>query len=222
MKRFHRALIPALLALMPLAAGAQLKLLPPCTEKGNCSISDILVVFGNLAEFLLGIVGAVALVYFVYGGFVFVLSRGNKGDVDKAFGILRSASIGIFIIFLSGVFVRFTLTALTGGSSQVPTVGETCIPGDPARSDPAGDGLWVLMPAGVRNDGSVIPQGLYCLKKEKGAKKAGDDCTELNNALKERGREERYNCIDVNTATTSCVRGLCSELPAQFACCRKP
>jgi hypothetical protein len=221
MKRFTRAAIPAILALAPFAASAQLKLLPPCTADGNCSISDILVVFGNLAEFLLGIVGAVALLYFVYGGFVFILSRGNKGEVDKAFGILRSAAIGIFIIFLSGVFVRFTIQALTGGSSAVPTVGENCDVGT-QKSNTKGAGLWVLMPAGVRPDGSVIPQGLLCLAKEDAAKKAGDDCLQLNKALSDRGRTEKYSCIDVNTATTSCVRGLCSQLSSQFACCKKP
>ncbi|HTK60000.1 MAG TPA: pilin [Candidatus Baltobacteraceae bacterium] len=227
MKRLHRAFIAAFVALAPLAAQAQLKLLPECATTsdakiaGNCSISDILVVFGNLAEFLLGIVGAVALGYFVYGGFVFILSRGNKAEVDKAFGILRSAAIGVFIIFLSGVFVRFTIQALTGGSSKIPTIGETCKQGNPSTSDPKGDGLWVLMPEGINQDGSVKPQQLTCIKKEKSATKAGAPCTELNKALEDLQRPERYNCVDVNTATTSCVRGLCSELPAQYACCKK-
>jgi len=229
MKRLHRAFIAAFLALAPLAAQAQLKLLPECATSsdskiaGNCSISDILVVFGNLAEFLLGIVGAVALGYFVYGGFVFILSRGNKAEVDKAFGILRSAAIGVFIIFLSGVFVRFTIQALTGGTSAIPTVGESCNSATKKSVAPgkSADGLWVLMPEGINQDGSVKPQQLTCIKKEKSATKAGMPCVELNTALEALQRPERYNCVDVNTASTSCVRGLCSELPAQFACCKK-
>jgi hypothetical protein len=226
MKRLHRAFIAAFVALAPLAAQAQLKLLPTCATSsdpkiaGNCSITDILVVFANLAEFLLGIVGAVALGYFVYGGFVFVLSRGNKGEVDRAFGILRAAAIGIFIIFLSGVFVRFTIQSLTGGTSAIPTIGETC---DPAskKSSLSGTGLWVLMPAGLRSDGTRIPEGLVCIRKEDSATKSGADCANLNAELEGRQRPERYSCIDVNTASTSCVRGLCSKLPAQFACCKK-
>jgi len=235
MKRIQRAFIAAFLALAPLAAQAQLKLLPSCAttsdpnKAGNCSISDILVVFGNLAEFLLGIVGAVALGFFVYGGFVFILSRGNKAEVDRAFGILRSAAIGVFIIFLSGVFVRFTTQALTGGTSAIPTVGESCNTSTKksvAPGDKGANGLWVLMPEGIAQNGTVMPQALVCLQKEDKVpdekQKAGTKpypCEYLNAALKDRQRDETYNCIDVGKATTSCVRGLCAKFPAEFACC---
>lgn len=238
MKRLQRAFIAAFVALAPLAAQAQLKLLPPCATSsdpkiaGNCSITDILVVFGNLAEFLLGIVGAVALGYFVYGGFIFILSRGNKAEVDKAFGILRSAAIGVFIIFLSGVLVRFTTQALTGGTSAIPTIGESCnsvTKKSVAQGEKGADGLWVLMPEGIAQSGAVIPQGLVCIKKEdktatpdqlKGTKPY--PCEYLNQELKDRKRPETYNCIDVSKATTSCVRGLCAKMPAEYACCLNP
>lgn len=220
MKRLLRIVLPALLTAFPLVAAAQIKLLPPCTKTGNCGISDILAVFVNLAELLLGITGAVALGYFVYGGFVFILSRGNKAEVDKAFSILRSAAIGIAIIFLSGVFVRFTTQALTGGTSAIPTLGETCKSGPPSVSDPKGDGLWVSIPAGVDSAGQVIPEGLVCVKKETAATEPGADCANLNGHLEERNRTTRYRCDDVNEIKdTSCVRGLCTKLPAQYACC---
>jgi|GEM_PF-1236541 len=239
MKRLHRAFIAAFVALAPLAAQAQLKLLPSCAttsdpkQAGNCGISDILVVFGNLAEFLLGIVGAVALGYFVYGGFVFILSRGNRAEVDRAFGILRSAAIGVFIIFLSGVVVRFTTQALTGGTSAIPTVGESCnvaTKKSVAQGGTGADGLWVLMPEGIAQSGAVIPQSLVCIKKEDKVPEVDDNdklkkpypCDYLNAELEARQRPERYNCIDVGTATTSCVRGLCARLPAEYACCLNP
>lgn len=220
MKRLTRISLPFLLAAAPLAASAQLKLLPSCTRSGDCGISDILVVFANLAEFLLGIVGAVALGYFVYGGFVFILSRGSKGEVDKAFGILRSATVGVAIIFLAGVMVRFTIQALTGGQSAIPTIGETCDPGT-QKSNMSGGGLWVSIPGGVLAGGQPIAEGLVCIGKETAALKGGDDCLNLNTELEGRGRQERYSCINVNDATTSCVRGLCSKLEADFACCQR-
>lgn len=240
MKRLSRALIVLFLVLSPLAAQAQLKLLPPCATTsnidgskgptaGNCTITDILVVFANVAELLLGIVGAVALGYFVYGGFRFILSRGDKGEVGAAVGILRSATIGIFIIFLSGVLVRFTTQALTGGQSKIPTVGETCKSGPNAVSDPNGDGLWILMPEGISQSGVVMPQSLVCIKKEQATPSAEQlkgtktyPCTELNKELENRQRKEVYNCIDTGKATTTCVRGLCAKMPAQYACCLQP
>jgi len=220
MKRIHKLASATLLALAPIAAQAQIKLLPACTDSGNCGITDILGVFINLAEFLLGIVGAVALGYFVYGGFVFILSRGNKGEVDRAFGILRSATIGIAIIFLSGVFVRFTTQALTGGSSAIPTLGETCDPST-QKSSLNGKGLWISLPGSANGStGDKQTEGLYCLEKETAAVKAGDKCKNLMDKLKERGREVTYTCIDTNDVKNgTCVRGLCTRLPANFACC---
>lgn len=226
MKRHLRAALPALFALAliaaPFAAQAQIKLLPPCTASGNCGISDILAVFVNVAEYLLGISGAVALGFFVYGGFVFVLSRGKPDEVKKAFTILRNAVIGIAIIFTSGILVRFTTQALTGGSSNIPTIGETCKydeskPGQ-GVSAKTGDGLWLSIPAGVTNDGKVIPEGLVCVRQERAATKAGAPCANLNGVLEARQRSERYTCQDVEKAT-SCVRGLCVNLSASYACC---
>jgi cbb3-type cytochrome oxidase subunit 3 len=238
MKRISKAALAATFALVPLAAGA-ITLLPPCTATGDCGISDILAVFINLAEFLLGIVGAVALGYFVYGGFVFILSRGNKGEVDRAFGILRSAAIGMAIIFLSGVLVRFTTRALTGGVSAIPTVGESC---DPSKNPPVsvvkGTGLWISIPSGVNAEGRVVPESLECVKKEnnpckdgtacKDGKCVGDksdcgmkdgtECANLNAALQKHGRTEVYKCISISSAK-NCVRGLCLGTTADLACC---
>ncbi|MEK7545843.1 MAG: hypothetical protein AAB554_02080, partial [Patescibacteria group bacterium] len=145
-------------------------------------------------------------------------SRGSKGEVDRAFGILRSAAIGIFIIFLSGVFVRFTTRALTGGVSKIATVGETC---DSAtkKSVESGDGLWVSIPAGIGADDKMIPESLECVKKGSGMVKDGK-CEDLNAKLAAHGRAEEYACIEISGAS-NCVRGLCSGegLGGDFACC---
>lgn len=221
MKRFHWYLLPALLALAPLAASA-ITILPPCaTGEGNCGITDLLSVFINVAEYLLGISGAVALGFFVYGGFVYVLSRGKPEEVKKATSILTNAVIGIAIIFLSGVLVRYTTQALTGGQSLIPTVGESCN-SKTQKSDLKGDGLWVTIPAGTKQDGTTVPESLYCVAKEKGAVKEGDPCENLNKVLTDRNLPDlaKYTCVDVGSASR-CVRGLCSQLPANDACCLK-
>lgn len=221
MKRFLRTLAISAILLLPMAASAQIKFLPPCTATGDCGITDILAVFINVAEYLLGITGAVALGFFVYGGFTFVLSRGNKAKVDEAFTIIRNATIGIAIIFLSGVLVRFTTQALTGGSSAIPTIGETCNSAS-KKSDPKGDGLWVSIPQGYtdrsRPADSTVPEGLVCIKKETTATAVGMPCENLNAALEARNRAERYSCTSIDQAT-NCVRGLCSKLGADVACC---
>lgn len=233
--------------LLPLQAKA-IVLLPPCTKTGNCGISDILIVLVNGAEFLLGISGAVALLFFVYGGFTMLTSAGKSEQVEKGKTILRNAVIGIAIIFLSGVIVRFTTQALTGGFSGIPTVGESCIPG----STPAGDVSAVpSRNSCTRTDSSRCKQGEVCVitneRTGAGVCQGGiwvsipagqdatdktkvlpetvmcvskDDCADLNSILAERGRTEVYTCVPVDSPdAVSCVRGLCPTQPASHACC---
>ncbi len=216
MKRTLRLFLPALLVLAPLAASAQIKLLPPCTATGDCGVTDILAVLVNVAEYLLGISGAVALAFFVYGGFTFVLAAGDKTKVGKGVNILKSASIGIAIIFLSGILVRFTMQALTGGTSSIPTIGENCNVASQksaAQGSQGADGLWVSVPPGRNDQGLLIPEGLKCIPTKNG-------CNALNNVLEQRKRTEKYSCKSIQDAT-SCVRGLCTGAGqgADVACC---
>ncbi len=209
MKRFLRVALPVALVLVPVAVSA-ITILPPCTATGDCGVTDILAVLVNVAEYLLGISGAVALAMFVYGGFTFVLAAGDKTKVGKAIGILKSAVIGIAIIFLSGVIVRFATKALTGGSSAIPTVGENCDPIS-KKSASGGAGLWISVPPGVDDNGKLLPEQLMCIHKKGG-------CAELQGVLTSRHRLEKYSCKAINTAA-SCVRSLCPEQGADYACC---
>lgn len=205
--------------LMPFQAKA-IVLLPPCTKTGDCGISDILVVFINGAEFLLGISGAVALLFFIYGGFTMLISAGKPDQVQKGKTILQNAIIGIAIIFTSGIIVRFTTNALTGGVSEIPTIGESCNPGTQKSVAGKADGLWLSIPAGVdqTDKTKVVPEGLKCIAKET-TKTIGDPCKDLNKVLEARGRGEVYACLDVSGDVKTCVRGLCSGLPSNIACC---
>lgn len=196
---------------LPLAASA-ITLLPECARTsdpnlaGQCAISDILAVFINLAEYLLGITGAVALGFFIYGGFTWVLSGGQKEKVQKGKDILRNAVIGIAIIFLSGVIVRFTTRSLTGGKSPVPIVGEDCdIQG-------GGAGLWISVPSGFDASGKLIPESIICVPKR-------DGCAALQGELEKRGRSEKYECVSLTAGEgKTCVRGICPG-GADNVCC---
>lgn len=217
MKRHLRFALPILLFVLPFAASAQIRILPPCTATGDCGITDMLAVIVNVAEYLIGISGAVALFYFVYGGFTFVLAAGDKGKVGDAKKILTSAVIGIVIIFTAGVLVRFTTQALTGGTSKIPAIGENCRVNATAVnggiSDKNGDGLWISIPPGLDADGKLIPETLKCLPTKKG-------CEALMRELEKRNRLEKYSCKPIENGL-SCVRGLCTDpgQGANIACC---
>ncbi|MFA5854327.1 MAG: pilin [Patescibacteria group bacterium] len=217
MKRLLRFALPVLFTILPFAASAQIRLLPPCTATGDCGITDILAVFVNAAEYLIGITGAVALLFFVYGGFTFILAAGDKTKVGKAIGILKSAVTGIAIIFFAGVLVRFTTQALTGGTSKIPVVGENCKVDATATnggvSDRYGNGLWISVPPGLDANGKLIPETLRCIPTQKG-------CEALVKELEKRNRLEKYSCKPIEDGL-SCVRGLCTDpgQGANIACC---
>lgn len=91
--------------------------LPPCAFDGSCNdVNDLLQVLVNSSKVLFGLMGAVALVFFVYGGFLIVASAGNTETVQKGKDVLKAAIIGIIIAFSAYLLISFLLTALGVGS----------------------------------------------------------------------------------------------------------
>lgn len=73
--------------------------------------TSIPVILGRIISTFLGIVGAIALAVFVYGGVMWMTARGDQGQVKKGQDALKSAVIGLFIIMfsyaLTGNFIKF-------------------------------------------------------------------------------------------------------------------
>jgi len=109
-KIFSAATVAIILLIAPAARAAEI--LPSCAKAGNCGLNDILLVAVNVADFILGIVGSVALLFFIYGGFVFILSGGNEKRVEEGKQILLNAVIGLVIVFASYLIIQFSLTLL--------------------------------------------------------------------------------------------------------------
>jgi len=65
---------------------------------------------GRVINALLGVVGSVALLMFIYGGFLWMTSQGNEKQVQTGKDILLWAAIGMALIFLSYALVRFLIT----------------------------------------------------------------------------------------------------------------
>lgn len=73
--------------------------------------TSIPVILGRIIRTFLGIVGAIALAVFVYGGVMWMTARGDQSQVKKGQDALKSAVIGLFIIMfsyaLTGNFIKF-------------------------------------------------------------------------------------------------------------------
>ncbi|PIR93767.1 hypothetical protein COT97_04870 [Candidatus Falkowbacteria bacterium CG10_big_fil_rev_8_21_14_0_10_39_11] len=73
------------------------------------SIPDVI---GGILKVLLGIVGALALVMFIYGGVMFMFSEGDSGRVKTARDILIWAALGLLTVFASFTVLNFVISNL--------------------------------------------------------------------------------------------------------------
>ncbi len=70
---------------------------------------------GKIINAVLGVVGSIALLMFIYGGFVWMTAAGNEQSVTKGKNILIWATVGLIIIFSSYALVKFVFTGLGVG-----------------------------------------------------------------------------------------------------------
>lgn len=76
---------------------------------------DVNTLIGQIINGVLGVVGSLALLMFVYGGIVWMTAAGSPEKVQKGKNILIWATIGIVVIFTAYAMVKFVLGILAGG-----------------------------------------------------------------------------------------------------------
>jgi len=102
---------------------AQGNILPPASGTSKCAgqnatycgdytVNDFVVLAINIAKWIMGIVGSLSLVMFVYGGFMFLISGGSADNVNKAKKIIIAAIIGLIIVFSSYLIIKFVLETM--------------------------------------------------------------------------------------------------------------
>lgn len=69
-----------------------------------------------IIQFLLLIVGLVAIAFIIYGGFQFITSRGDEEQATAGKRTLTNAIIGLVIVILSYIIVAVIVNALKGSA----------------------------------------------------------------------------------------------------------
>lgn len=88
-----------------------------CIEKGICNATDFSRVVINVGEFIFGIAGVAALLFLIFGGFLLIVSEGNQNSIDRGKLIIKSAIIGIVIIFTAWIVINGIVVAFTGDTT---------------------------------------------------------------------------------------------------------
>lgn len=114
--RLGRILTTVLLpgVLLPHSALAQFDL--PQAPPG---VPDVALpqLIARLIQTVLVLVGVLALGFIVYGGFRYILSRGDEREVEAAKQTITMAVIGIVVIGIGYALVEFVFRAVTGGGA---------------------------------------------------------------------------------------------------------
>jgi len=132
-KRLFTLSIIPILALIFISfnvAFAQTGLLPepngPGGGDGNYALNDFIVLAINVSELILGLVGSLSLIMFVYGGISFMISAGSADKVSEAKRILVASVIGLIIVFSSWLIIRFFVSML-GSTNNFDGVANTSL-----------------------------------------------------------------------------------------------
>jgi hypothetical protein len=64
---------------------------------------------GKVINSIIGVVGSIALLMFIYGGFVWMLSGGNPNKIKQGREIIVWSILGLAVILFSYALVRMTI-----------------------------------------------------------------------------------------------------------------
>lgn len=82
------------------------------TGYGGTPTGTIPGMIGNIIGSILAFTGIIFFLLIIYGGFTWMMARGNEQEVTKAKGMIESAAIGLVIILAAYAITAFVGNAL--------------------------------------------------------------------------------------------------------------
>lgn len=97
------------------------KLIPECNWRTETyGLGAFVELAQNVLKLIWGIIGSLALVMFVWGGFLWLTARGEDEQVKKGWDTLINAVIGLVIILGSWVIINTVILAFTSPGQWTP------------------------------------------------------------------------------------------------------
>lgn len=113
---------------------------------------DLRVTIARIIRVAFGLLGVVAVLLILYGGFLYMTAKGVPEQIDKAKKVIIQAAIGLVIILSAVGITTFIINVLLG---QVPGLGGGQGEGSSAGQEAACIGLSATCPAGALGNGIV-------------------------------------------------------------------
>lgn len=81
---------------------------------GSCEFVELV---NNVLQFLIGLSALLAVIVFIYAGYLMVSSRGDVGQIQQAKGLFANVAIG-FVLMLSAFLIINTILSIMVGSGS--------------------------------------------------------------------------------------------------------
>ena len=85
-------------------------------DNGNKALDNIITLVVNVFSV---VVGFIAIIMMIYGGFKYITSSGDSGNVTAAKNTIMYALIGLVVVALAQVIVKFVLAKASNASANV-------------------------------------------------------------------------------------------------------
>ena len=89
------------------------------------SVCDMVQLFVNVTKIIIGIIGSLVLLFFIYASILFITAQGKSEQIDKAKKVLQNAVVGLLIVMFSYQIIGYLLSVLITKnilSTDAPTV----------------------------------------------------------------------------------------------------
>jgi len=73
---------------------------------------DVSSAIGSLINYALGVVGTIAIIFFIYGGFKWMTAEGKAEQSSEARMLIMWTAVGLAVIFSSYLIVSFVFGAI--------------------------------------------------------------------------------------------------------------
>ncbi len=80
-----------------------------CNKGGSCTLNTFIALGVSLSNIILGLVGALTLAMFIYGGVILLISGGNTEKISKGKEIILGSVVGLLIVFGSYTIITFVV-----------------------------------------------------------------------------------------------------------------
>lgn len=102
-------------------------IVPLCPKGETPTLTAFLALFANIARWILGIIGSLALLMFVWGGFLWVMSAGGDKMVQRGKDTMVQAVTGLLIVLGAWLLIHTVILAIAPGYANWSKVsGELC------------------------------------------------------------------------------------------------